>query len=66
MPMSEEKKEELKEELPKVAVAGSSVRTRPGTDPDEAFDDVDSGDSSDSENDSESVLSRLSRWLYSL
>lgn len=61
--MSDEKLEELKEEMASVTVTGSSVRTKPGTDPDEAFADV---ESDDSEGDSEAFLSRLSRWFYSL
>jgi len=61
--MSEEKREELKEELPKVAVAGSSVRTKPGTDPDEAFDTAESTTDSVDEVESQS---RIVRWIYSV
>lgn len=39
MSMSEDLKEELIEELPSVAISGSSIRTKPGTNPDEAFDE---------------------------
>lgn len=61
MPLSDEKKEELKEEMPKVAVAGSSVRTKPGTDPEEAFDD--GGDSDTTDESSDSRVVRFVRWL---
>lgn len=62
MPLSDEKKEELKQEMPQVAIAGSSIRTKPGTDPDEAFDDVDTEADSQDESD-RSMIARLLRWV---
>lgn len=37
--MDEDLKEELVKELPSIAISGSSIRTKPGTDPDELKDE---------------------------
>jgi len=52
MTLSDEKKEELMETMPKVAVAGSNVQTKPGKNPDEAFSDSKTEQSEDSSSES--------------